>query len=54
MSSFIISYDSRHLSDLIDILLNDFSQVETEAMFTLYWIGFCSVAKFASVQCEQE
>ena len=26
----------------------------TEAMFTLYRIGFCSVAKVAPVQCEQE
>ena len=26
----------------------------TEAMFTLYRIGFCSVSKVASVQCEQE
>ena len=26
----------------------------TKAMFTLYRIGFCSVAKVAPVQCEQE
>ena len=26
----------------------------TEAMFTLYRIGFCSVSKVAPVQCEQE
>ena len=26
----------------------------TQAMFTLYQIGFCSVAKVASIQCEQE
>ena len=24
------------------------------AMFTLYWIGFCSVSKVAPAQCEQE
>ena len=29
-------------------------QIYTEAMFTLYRIGFCSVAKAAQVQCEQE
>ena len=23
-------------------------------MFTLYWIGFCSISKVAPVQCEQE
>ena len=23
-------------------------------MFTLYWIGFCSVSKVALIQCEQE
>ena len=27
---------------------------EILAMFTLYWIGFCSVSKVAPVQCEQE
>ena len=26
----------------------------SEAMFTLYGIGFCSISKVASVQCEQE
>ena len=26
----------------------------TEAMFTLYRIGFCSVSKVAPIQCEQE
>ena len=27
---------------------------QTQAMFTLYRIGFCSVSKVAPVQCEQE
>ena len=31
-----------------------FCWLESEAMFTLYRIGFCSVSKVASVQCEQE
>ena len=28
--------------------------VETQAMFTLYLTGFCSISKVAPVQCEQE
>ena len=28
--------------------------VKIMAMFTQYWIGFCSIAKVALVQCEQE
>ena len=26
----------------------------TKAIFTLYWVGLCSVSKVAPVQCEQE
>ena len=34
---------------------NGFASIwNIEAMFTLYRIGFCSVAKVAPVQCEQE
>ena len=33
---------------------NKKGQSYTQAMFTLYQIGFCSVSKVAPVQCEQE
>ena len=29
-------------------------KVDTEAMFTLYHTGFCSVSKVAPEQCEQK
>ena len=34
--------------------LSQTAVVKVEAMFTLYRIGFCSVSKVASVQCEEE
>ena len=33
---------------------NDPPRCKIKAMFTLYWIGFCSVSEVAPVQCEQE
>ena len=36
------------------MLLRSLQLEETEAMFTLYRIGFCFVSKVVPVQCEQE
>ena len=37
-----------HIEQYLDFILI------SEAMFTLYRIGFCSVSKVAPIQCEQE
>ena len=36
------------------ILIQRWQQTASQAMFTLYRIGSCSVSKVAPIQCEQE
>ena len=39
---------------MINISKTENNKSFSKAMFTLYWIGFCSVSKLAPTQCEQE
>ena len=66
MTSFIVHCFVQCIKNQYDVRISFFQsfqiialkmalcQISSQAMFTLYRIGFCSVSKVAPVQCEQE
>ena len=49
------NWSEERCSFLFDFLCYaDQTNTSIQAVFTLYWIGFCSISKVVPVQCEQE
>ena len=47
-------FNTRHWHTGFDVNTEGIAIIFNQGMFTLYWIGFCSVSRVAPVQCEQE